>query len=135
VAGIDAGRGYPDWPLMAGGFIPPEPFAITPIWRNFFENDGLVQFMHRMSGYLVFAVTIFVWLRARRSPNDKTSLAFNMVLAAMLVQVVIGIVTVIYSAPVHIALVHQFAAVVAWVLVLRARFACQFPIVQTIRGT
>ena len=54
VAGIDAGRAFPTWPLMGNGFLPPDPFAITPLWRNFFEDPGLVQFMHRMSGYLLF---------------------------------------------------------------------------------
>jgi heme a synthase len=50
VAGIDAGRGYTDWPLMHGVFFPPESFDIEPLWRNFFENPALVQFMHRMAG-------------------------------------------------------------------------------------
>ena len=54
VAGIDAGRNYVDWPLMAGGFLPPDPFELSPWWRNFFEDDGLVQFMHRMIGYTLF---------------------------------------------------------------------------------
>jgi heme a synthase len=40
VAGIDAGRGYTDWPLMAGGIFPPGHWELQPVWRNFFENDG-----------------------------------------------------------------------------------------------
>ncbi len=60
VAGIDAGRAYPDWPLMAGGFLPPEPLSLRPTWRNFFEDAGLVQFMHRMAGYLLFLFGILV---------------------------------------------------------------------------
>ena len=53
VAGIDAGRTYNDWPLMAGAFLPPYPFELEPIWRNFFENAGLVQFLHRIAGYVL----------------------------------------------------------------------------------
>jgi cytochrome c oxidase assembly protein subunit 15 len=49
VAGIDAGRSFVDWPLMAGQFFPPDAFSLTPGWRNFFENPGLVQFMHGWS--------------------------------------------------------------------------------------
>ena len=30
VAGIDAGRAFPTWPLMGDGFLPPDPFALTP---------------------------------------------------------------------------------------------------------
>lgn len=134
VAGIDAGRAFPDWPLMAGGFLPPEPLSLTPVWRNFFEDAGLVQFMHRMVGYALFAFAIFVWLRARRSANAHTRFAFNAILAAMLLQVVIGIVTVIYSAPWQIAIVHQLVAVILWALILRGRFVAQYPVAQSIRG-
>jgi cytochrome c oxidase assembly protein subunit 15 len=134
VAGIDAGRNYTDWPLMAGGFLPPEPFGLTPIWRNFFEDDGLVQFMHRMAGYILFAFGIFIWLHARASGNTRTKFAFNLMLAVMTLQVVLGITTVIYSAPWHIAIVHQLGAVVLWVVILRARFLAAYPHPQTIQG-
>jgi cytochrome c oxidase assembly protein subunit 15 len=134
VAGIDAGRSFPDWPLMAGGILPPAPFELTPLWRNFFEDDGLVQFMHRTAGYLLFAFGIVVWLRARRSPNPDTRLAFNAMLAMMTLQVVLGIVTVITMAPVHIAIVHQLGAVALWVLILRGRFLAQHPLTRSVRG-
>ncbi len=134
VAGIDAGRSFPTWPGMGGGFFPPAPFQLEPLWRNFFEDDGLVQFMHRMAGYLLFAFGVVVWLRARRSANRATRLAFNALFAVLLLQVVIGIVTVIYSAPLHIAIIHQFGAVVLWVLILRARFLAAYPLTQSVRG-
>jgi len=133
VAGIDAGRAYPDWPLMAGGFFPPEPFGLSPVWRNFFEDAGLVQFMHRMAGYGLFAFGIFVWSRARRSANTQTRFAFDAMLAMMVLQMVLGIITVIYSAPWHIAIVHQLGAVVLWALILRGRFLAQYPRAQSVR--
>ena len=46
VAGIDAGRSYTDWPTMGGGFLPPDPFMLTPLWHNFFENPGPVSYTH-----------------------------------------------------------------------------------------
>ena len=134
VAGIDAGRNYPDWPLMAGGFFPPDPFGLTPLWRNFFEDDGLVQFMHRMAGYVLFGFAVLVWARARKSGNTRTRVAFHVMLAAMIAQVVLGIATVIYSAPWEIAIVHQLGAVVLWVMILRARFLAQYPHSQSIQG-
>ena len=134
VAGIDAGRAFPDWPLMAGGFLPPDPLSLSPVWRNFFEDAGLVQFMHRMAGYTLFAYAIFVWLRARRSANDTTRFTFNAMMALMSLQVVIGIVTVMYSAPWQIAIVHQLLAVILWALILRGRFVAQYPFAQTIKG-
>ena len=135
VAGIDAGRAFPTWPLMGDGFFPPEPFQITPVWRNFFEDAGLVQFMHRMSGYLLFIFAIVVWLRSKRSPNSQTRFAFTVVLGVMFLQMTIGIMTVLYSAPVHIAIVHQIGAVVLWVVILRARYLARYPLAQSIRGS
>ena len=134
VAGIDAGRYFVDWPMMQGQFFPPDALNITPIWRNFFENPGLVQFMHRMAGYLLFAFAIVVWLRGRKSAHPKTRFAFNMMMLAMAGQIVLGVVTVLNAAPVHIAIWHQVLAVVLWVLILRARFLSGFPVATSLRG-
>ncbi|SEW11164.1 cytochrome c oxidase assembly protein subunit 15 [Cognatiyoonia koreensis] len=134
VAGIDAGRAYPDWPLMAGGFFPPQPFDLQPVWRNFFEDAGLVQFMHRIAGYILFLFGVYAVIRMRGSANSSIRFAAHAVIAMMFLQMVIGIFTVMYSAPVHIAIVHQFGAVILWVLVLRARFLTRYPHPQSIRG-
>jgi len=135
VAGIDAGRSYTDWPLMAGGFFPPQPFDLVPVWRNFFEDPGLVQFMHRMAGYLLFIFGVVTWLRGRKSANSDTRFRFNAVMAMLLLQVVLGVTTVLYVAQLHIAITHQIGAVVLWVLIIRARFGAQYPKTQSIRGT
>ncbi len=134
VAGIDAGRYFVDWPLMQGQFFPPDAFSITPGWRNFFENPGLVQFIHRITGYLLLAFGIVVWLKGRKSAHAHTRFAFNAVMAALALQIVLGITTVLYAAPVHIALPHQALAVVLWVLILRARFLSAYPIATSLRG-
>ena len=134
VAGIDAGRNYVDWPLMAGEFFPPDMFSLTPWWRNFFEDDGLVQFIHRMAGYVLMIFAIVVWRVARKSGNTQVRFGFNAVLAMVFFQMVLGITTVMYSAPWQIAIVHQLGAVVTWVLILRARFMAGYPAVQSVRG-
>jgi cytochrome c oxidase assembly protein subunit 15 len=135
VAGLDAGRNYHDWPLMAGAFLPPGPFDITPLWRNFFENDGLVQFIHRMTGYLTFAIGLYIWWRARRSPNAATRFAFNAMLSMLTLQMLIGIFTVLYMAQAHIAITHQIGAILLWVLILNARFNAGFPTQTAIKRT
>ncbi|WP_424977465.1 heme A synthase [Leisingera sp. S232] len=133
VAGIDAGRSYTDWPMMGGQMIPPNPFMLEPLWKNFFENPGLVQFIHRVAGYLLFAFAVVAWLRGRGSAHARTRFAFNAVFAALSVQVLLGIITVIYAAPLHVAITHQLAAVGVWVLILRARFLSAYPIATSIK--
>jgi len=140
VAGIDAGRGFPTWPLMNGSFFPADAFYVPdglggsrPIWTAFFENPGLVQFMHRMSGYVLFIFGIAVWLRARRSASTATRAGFNAVMAMMVVQMVIGITTALLAAAPHVAITHQVGAVILWVLIIRARHLAAYPIAGSIR--
>ncbi len=135
VAGIDAGRNYVDWPLMAGGFLPPEPFSLQPWWRNFFENDGLVQFIHRCVGYLVLIFGAYIWWRARSSGNAAVRLGFHLVMGMLVLQMILGIVTVMHSAPWDLSISHQIGAILLWVFILQARFRAAYPKAQSITGT
>ena len=134
VAGIDAGRSFTDWPLMGGQFLPPDAAQLDPWWRNLFESPGLVQFIHRIAGYLLLLAGLGVWAAGRGSTHATTRFAFNAMMAALLLQVTLGIVTVLYAAPLPLALLHQAGAVLLWVLILRARFLCAYPRATSLRG-
>jgi heme a synthase len=134
VAGIDAGRGYTDWPLMNGVFFPPEALDMQPIWQNFFENPAMAQFVHRMAGYLLAVFGLIVWLRGRKSAHGATRAAFNAVGLVLLAQIVLGIVTVLYAAPWQLGIAHQATAVLLWVLIIRARHLSQYPRFDSLRG-
>ena len=47
VAGLDAGLTYNTWPKFADRWIPSDLFAMSPKWKNIFENATTVQFNHR----------------------------------------------------------------------------------------
>lgn len=140
VAGIDAGRAFPTWPDMNGNFFPADAFYVAdgqggalPIWHAFFENPGLVQFMHRMAGYLLFVFGIVAWLKSRKSSHATTRFAFNAVMGMMVAQVGLGIMAAVTAAHLHVAITHQIGAVMLWVLVIRARYLSQYPISGSIR--
>jgi cytochrome c oxidase assembly protein subunit 15 len=139
VAGIDAGRGFPTWPDMNGQFFPADAFYVPGgggVWHAFFENPGLVQFMHRMAGYLLFAFGIVVWLRGRHSAHAATRGSFHAVMAMLVAQMVLGIITVLTAAHMHIAITHQIGAVILWVLIIRARHLSVYPVAGSIaKGT
>jgi len=120
---------------MGGQVLPPFAFEIEPLWRNFFENAGLVQFIHRITGYLLLAFGIVVWLRGRGSAYAATRKAFHIAFGLLLAQIVLGIVTVIYGAPWNIAIFHQLLGVILWIAVLRARFLAGYPQGTTLRPT
>ena len=132
VAGIDAGRSFPTWPSMNGEFLPSESFGYTPLWTNFFENPALVQFNHRMLGYLALAFGAFVWWRSRSSALSGVRAVHVMAFGMLVFQMVLGILTAIYAAPLHAAITHQLGAVVLMVLIIRARFETAYPAEQKI---
>ena len=135
VAGIDAGRQYTGWPTMGGEWIPATIWDPALGWRNLFENPALVQFVHRMIGYLLAIFAVVVWMRARRSPHAVTRGAFTAMILAMALQIVLGILNVIHAAPLSLALLHQLGAVLLFVLILRARHHARYPFETSIRGT
>ena len=118
---------------MAGEFFPSDSFELMPLWTNFFENAGLVQFNHRMLGYLVFIVAVWVWWTSRLSPVLKTKKTYRMMLSIVLLQMVLGITTVLYAAPWQIAIVHQIGAIFVFITVLRCRFMAAYPVAQSLR--
>ena len=127
VAGIDAGRTFTDWPLMAGGLLPPDMWQLSPWWRNLTENPGTVQLIHRLSGYLLLVFAVLAWRRGRASSNGHVRAAFDAAAAMTLVQIVLGIATVLLIAPWWMAILHQIGAVALWVLVIRARHSAGYP--------
>ena len=140
VAGIDAGRGFPTWPLMGETFFPADDLSTTlaqnadmPTLLAALESAGLVQFVHRMWGYVLLAFALYTWVKARASAHLATRRAFDWVLVIGFGQVVLGIVTALTAAAPHAAITHQLGAVVLWVLVLRARQLALYPLAGSIR--
>ena len=136
VAGIDAGRYFPTWPDMNGQFFPADAFYLPnggAVWQAFFENAGLVQFMHRMAGYLLVIYGLVVWLRARKASQPSTRMAYHLVVLMLAAQMTLGIYTALSAAQVHLAITHQIGAVVLWVLILRARHLAAYPLAGSIR--
>jgi cytochrome c oxidase assembly protein subunit 15 len=115
VAGLRAGLVSDTWPLIDGRFIPEAArlFFFMPLWRNFFENALTVQFDHRMAGYLLLLVALLHVGDVARTVRAGAALAGALMLAAAVaVQAVIGILTVVHRVPLALALVHQAMAIV-----------------------
>ncbi|WP_295048739.1 heme A synthase [uncultured Paracoccus sp.] len=135
VAGIDAGRTYTGWPTMGGEWIPALIWDPALGWRNLFENPALVQFTHRMVGYLLAIFAVVVVLRARKSPHPVTRGAFTAMIAGVAVQVGLGIMNVIHASPLPLALAHQIGAIALFALIIRARHHARYPHETSVRGT
>lgn len=135
VAGIDAGRQYTGWPTMGGEWIPAAIWDPALGWRNLFENPALVQFIHRMAGYLLAIFAVVVWLRARRSPHPVTRGAFTVMIVMVAMQVGLGIMNVLHASPLPLALTHQLGAVALFTLIIRGRHHARYPYETSVRET
>jgi heme a synthase len=111
VAGMKAGMGYNTWPLMDGRLIPDGLGVMQPWYLNLFENAMTVQFNHRMVAYAVaLAVAWHVW-RTLRASGDARIRGTAIVLAgATLLQVLLGIWTLLAQVPLSLGLAHQAGA-------------------------
>jgi cytochrome c oxidase assembly protein subunit 15 len=113
VAKTGAGLTFNSWPLMDGNFIPPfeQLFPAAPYWKNFFENVMTIQFTHRMAAYLLFSVALFHSLDAQGSGPFPSALRGAVLFALVTAQAMLGIVTLLWSAPLWLSLLHQAGAV------------------------
>jgi cytochrome c oxidase assembly protein subunit 15 len=123
VAGLRAGKIYNTFPLMGTELIPPEYSQLTPWWRNLFENPAAVQFDHRLIAVTTFTLAMWVWYRARRTDNARLLRASRFVLAAALLQVALGISTLLLAVPIGLGIAHQAGAVLLFTAALLALHA------------
>ncbi|OKL56296.1 Electron transfer protein 1, mitochondrial [Talaromyces atroroseus] len=139
VAGLDAGLIYNEFPYMGNGLAPPKSELFDDKysrqsdqsdlwWRNMLENPSLVQLDHRILATTTFTAVMALWAYSK-SPAMKKLLPRNVskgvhgVVAFTLMQVTLGISTLLYLVPTHLASTHQAGSLflLTWVLVLGNR--------------
>jgi cytochrome c oxidase assembly protein subunit 15 len=110
VAGIRAGFAYNTFPLMNGHAVPPEIMMLDPWWKNFFYNMATVQFDHRAGAWLLAVLVPVLWWRSRAAARRVRNAA-NLLLGMLVIQVGLGISTLLLVVPVGLAATHQAGAV------------------------
>src|SRR3569623_671879 len=94
VAGLHAGLIYNTWPDMNGRLLPEEPFIHQPWWINFFENEGMAQFDHRIGAYLVAGFAAWIYLRGIKL-TGWAKICAKAVAVIVVVQIFLGISTLL----------------------------------------
>ena len=121
VAGLDAGLTYNTFPLMDGRLIPDGLF-LQPVWYlNFFENVTTVQFDHRVLAELLVIFVLAFWYFARRRLDGKARIALHGLAVVVLLQLSLGIATLLFVVPITLAAAHQAGALLVlsfaiWIL-------------------
>jgi cytochrome c oxidase assembly protein subunit 15 len=113
VAGLKAGFIYNSFPLMGGEVLPADAWSLEPIWRNLTENPVLAQFVHRWLAILTLVTVLALWLRARSASLPRVAaLPLDLMAGMALIQVALGISTLLLVVPIPLAAAHQAGAVV-----------------------
>ena len=124
VAGIRAGFAYNTFPLMNGHLVPPEIFMLDPWYLNFFNNMATVQFDHRLGAWLLAMLVPWLWLSTRReAPGARVNLAVTFLLGVLVLQITLGIATLLLVVPVPLAAAHQGGAVLLLTAALLTNYA------------
>jgi len=119
VAGIRAGKAYNTFPLMNGHVLPPESFVLDPWYLNLFSNMALVQFDHRAGAWLLAVMVPWFWVRSRAPVvSDRAQSVATLLLAAVAMQVGLGIWTLLAAVPVALGAAHQAGAMVVFGVLL-----------------
>jgi len=124
VAGIRAGFAYNTFPLMNGYVVPPGIFMLDPWYENFFNNMATVQFDHRLIAWLLAVLVPWYWWQARSVElPQRARVLFHLLVAAVAIQIALGIGTLLLVVPVPLAAAHQGGALVVFTVVLALNHA------------
>ncbi len=113
VAGLDAGFIHNHWPLMSEGKIIHKTVYIEqqPWVKNFYEGKSGVQFVHRYLAYIVVAMVIWIWYRAKNiSITSLQNRSIKFLLAIVGLQFLLGVFTLIMAVPLWLGISHQIGA-------------------------
>ena len=134
VAGLDAGTTYTDWPFMDGDVIPSGLFEMSPAVSNLFESHLTVQFDHRLVAYALTIAVIWHVYRLSHTLTPRPALVSGILLiAAILGQGVLGIVTLMNAVPLPLGAAHQLGAVLVLGLAVTHLHYMRFPEAVTFR--
>ena len=119
VAGLKAGKIYNTFPMMGNYWVPPDVMALDPWWLNFFENMATVQFDHRILAITTFLLIIVYWYRMPRSDLPaRVAKGVNALLHTAILQVALGIATLLLVVPIALAAAHQAIAMILFTVAL-----------------
>jgi cytochrome c oxidase assembly protein subunit 15 len=112
VAGLDAGLVYNTFPLMGGEWVPPE-VRLAADAPALLSTPAAVQFVHRWLATLLAVTILAVWGLSQQEPLAPAQRRPLGLLAAMaLIQVGLGISTLLLVVPIGLAAAHQAGALV-----------------------
>jgi len=133
MAGMRAGLYYPSWPDMNGELIPAVLLNGTHWnWGNMINYDSylfapaLVQFTHRILAYILLGITIYMFFELKNKVALFSKKWLNITMLLLLLQVVLGILTVLNVAgkiPLFYGVSHQLVGLLYFMSLLFLKYS------------
>ena len=109
LSGLDGGLIYNSWPDMNGSFFPNDVKINDIINSQLLSNPSIVQFLHRSTAYLLlFFIIVLNFIYLKKKYDFKYILFFDL---AILIQIFLGIVTLISGVEIKFASLHQLGSI------------------------
>ena len=111
VSGMDAGKVYNSWPLMGNTYFPDDNNFSSLLKLSAFSDPSLVQFIHRNLAYVIAVFYIFIFYKIYKNKIYDLYKSINILGLLIILQIILGIFTVLYGAQIFIASMHQISSI------------------------
>ena len=111
VSGMDAGKIYNSWPLMGSTYFPDDNNFSNLLELSALSDPSLVQFIHRNLAYLIGIFYILILYRIYRNKMYDLYKPINYLGIFIILQIILGIFTILYGAEIYIASMHQISSI------------------------
>ena len=111
VSGLDAGKIYNSWPFMGNAYFPDDNNFLSLFKLSAFSDPSLVQFIHRNLAYIIGIFYIFIFYKIYKNKLNDLYKSINILGFFILLQIILGILTIIYGAQIYIASMHQISSI------------------------
>ena len=111
VFGLNAGLIYQTWPMMEESYFPDDIKLLN--YKNLldFNNHSLVQFYHRNLAYFIVIYVISLAFIIYKNKKKRLYNALIILLFVILLQILLGILTLISDVNMYLASAHQITGV------------------------
>ena len=111
VSGMDAGKIYNSWPFMGNSYFPDDNDFVNLLKISAFSDPSLVQFMHRNLAYLIGIFYVLIFYKIYRNKMHELYKSINILGFFIILQIILGIFTIIHGAQIYIASMHQISSI------------------------
>ena len=111
VSGMDAGKIYNSWPLMGDTYFPNDNNFKNLFNLSAFSDPSLVQFIHRNLAYLIAIFYLFILFKIYKNKFQDLYISISVLGISIILQIILGIFTVLYGAQIYIASMHQLSSI------------------------